>query len=154
MLKKAVPSPLIQPRASPAGGLFSTPSDIAIFLTALADGRLVSHETLTALLLPRPDPGGGAEVYGYGFNVTIKPPGRVGHGGGAPGVNAEVALYPDTGWELIALSNNDPPIASRMVTVLERAVFARDVKAACSTALVDPQLRGAGWFRQSARSER
>jgi CubicO group peptidase (beta-lactamase class C family) len=141
MLKKAVPSPLIQQRASPAGGFFSTPSDISVFLTALADGRLVSHETLTALLLARADPGGGAGVYGYGFNVTIKPPGRVGHGGGAPGINAEVALYPETGWQLIALSNNDPPTASRMVTVLERAIFARDVKAACATALADPQLR-------------
>jgi D-alanyl-D-alanine carboxypeptidase len=141
MLKKAVPSPLVQLRASPAGGFFSTPSDISVFLTALADGRLLSHATLTALLLPRADPGGGAGVYGYGFNVTIKPPGRVGHGGGAPGINAEVALYPETGWQLIALSNNDPPSASRMVTVLERTIFARDMGAACATALADPQLR-------------
>jgi D-alanyl-D-alanine carboxypeptidase len=141
MLNEATLSPLRQQRTSPAGGAFSTPSDIAAFLTALSNGRLVSHETMTALLLPRSDPGGGAGVYGYGFNVRVKPPLRVGHGGGAPGVNAEIALYPESGWQLLALSNSDPPAASRMVTVLEKAIFASDTKTACTSALADPELR-------------
>ncbi len=140
-LQQAVLSPLRQLRASPAGGMFSTPSDMAVFLTALADGRLVSRETLKALLLPRADPGGGRGTYGYGFNTGKIPPGRVGHGGGAPGVNAEIAFYPESGWQLIALSNSDPPVATRMITVLEQAIFAADTGAACAAALSSSMAR-------------
>jgi D-alanyl-D-alanine carboxypeptidase len=141
MLTKAMLSPLRQQWTSPAGGAFSTPSDISVFMTALSDGRLVSHETMMTLFLPRSDPGGGTGAYGYGFNVRVNPTLRVGHGGGAPGVNADIALYPESGWQLLALSNSDPPAASRMVTVLEKAIFAPDTQAACTSALADPELR-------------
>jgi CubicO group peptidase (beta-lactamase class C family) len=141
MLDKPRPSPFRQLRASPAGGIFSTASDLSVFLTVLTDGRLLSHATSTALLMPRTDPGGGPGTYGYGFNVRVKPTLRVGHGGGAPGVNAEIALYPESGWQLIALSNYDPPVASRMVTVLESVVAAADPAAACTMALADPALK-------------
>lgn len=140
-LKNATVSPLRQQRASPAGGAFSTPADMDVFLAALTDGRLVSRETMTALLLPRSDPGGGSGVSGYGFNVRTRSPLRVGHGGGAPGANAEIALYPESGWQLVALSNSDPPAASRMVTALEKAIFASDTEMACTSALADPELR-------------
>lgn len=133
------PSPMRHARASPAGGMFSTASDIAVFMSALAAGRLVSRETLETLLLPRVDPGGGPGTYGYGFNVQVGPD-RIGHGGGAPGVNAEIALYRDTGWQLIALSNRDPPVASRMIAVLEKALYAKDPPAACEAALDNPPL--------------
>jgi D-alanyl-D-alanine carboxypeptidase len=139
-LPRLRPAP-VQGRASPAGGMFSTPSDLSLFETALMNEQLLKRETRSALLLARPDPGGGNAVYGYGFNVRDRLPHRVGHGGGAPGANAEVALYPDAGWQLIALSNNDPPAASRMVTVLEKVIFAADPKQACATALADPELR-------------
>ncbi len=127
--------------------MFSTPTDLAVFLTALAKNRLLSRRTLATLLAPRADPGGGPGTYGYGFNVRATPL-RVGHGGGAPGVNAEIALYPDHWWQLIALANRDPPVASQMVTVLEKALFATDPESACAGALADPQLRG------RARAER
>jgi D-alanyl-D-alanine carboxypeptidase len=138
-LQKARPAP-VQARASPAGGMFSTPSDLSLFLTALNTGQLVKRETVRTLLLGRPDPGGGGSVYGYGFNIRDNAPRRVGHGGGAPGANAEVALYPDSGRQLIALSNYDPPGATRMVTVLEKVLFAADPEPACPTALADPEL--------------
>jgi len=141
MLEQVRPSPFRQLRASPAGGIFSTASDLSVFLSALTHGRLVSHATLSALLAPRSNPGGGPGTYGYGFDVRVKPILRVGHGGGAPGVNAEIALYPESGWQLIALSNYDPPVASRMVTVLESAVFAADPASACTRALADPALK-------------
>jgi D-alanyl-D-alanine carboxypeptidase len=141
MLDKPRPSPFRQLRASPAGGIFSTASDLSLFLTALTDGHLLDRATADALLTPRTDPGGGPGTYGYGFNVRPKPALRVGHGGGAPGVNAEIALYPGSDWQLIALSNYDPPVASRMVTVLESVVSAGDPAAACTTALADPALK-------------
>jgi D-alanyl-D-alanine carboxypeptidase len=140
MLDKPQPSPLQALRASPAGGASITPTDVSAFLTALTAGRLVSRATMTALTAPRPDPTNAAHVYGYGFDVRETSPRRVGHGGGAPGMNAEIALYPESGWQMIALSNNDPPTASRMVEVLEKTIFASDPDAACTTALADPGL--------------
>ena len=141
MLKTAVLSPMGSVRASPAGGMFSTARDLAAFLTALRNGGLVSKQTLNALLEPRPNPDGGSGLYGFGFNVRAQEPRRVGHGGGAPGINAEIALYPESGAQLIALANNDPPGASRMVTVLEKAIFATDAGAACTTALAEGAIQ-------------
>jgi D-alanyl-D-alanine carboxypeptidase len=133
------PSPLRELRASPAGGIYSTASDISRFLTALGDGRFLGHDTTAALFQARTAPG-AAGTYGYGFTVQAGPPLRVGHGGGAPGVNSEIALYPETGAQLIALSNYDPPGATRMIGVLEKALFAPDPDAACTAALADPAL--------------
>ena len=126
--------------SSPAGGMFSTPSDLSRFLAALADGRLLSPSTQQVLLTARADPGGAPAPFGYGFIVREAPPARVGMGGGAPGINAEVALYRPSGWQLIALANDDPPAATRMRTVLEKAMFAPDPDAACAAALADPTL--------------
>jgi D-alanyl-D-alanine carboxypeptidase len=128
-------------RSSPAGGIYSTAEDISTFLSALNDNRLLTRETLSSLLMARVDPGGGDKLYGYGFNVRRDLPRRVGHGGGAPGINAEIALYPDSKTQIIALSNRDPPTATRMVTVLEKAIFAPEPKSACAEALADPALR-------------
>ena len=135
-LERARPAP-VQAHASPAGGMFSTPADLSLFLTALTNGPLLKRDTISTLLRGRADPDGGSGVYGYGFNVREQAPRRVGHGGGAPGANAEVALYPDSGWQLIALSNNDPPAASRMVMVLEKVLFASEPEQACASALAD-----------------
>ena len=141
MLKDAQAVPPVFLRSSPAGGIYSTAEDISIFLSALNDNRLLTRETLSSLLMARVDPGGGDKLYGYGFNVRPDFPRRVGHGGGAPGINAEIALYPDSKTQIIALSNRDPPTATRMVTVLEKAIFAPEPKSACADALADPVLR-------------
>jgi CubicO group peptidase (beta-lactamase class C family) len=139
-LDQPILSPLRQLRTSPAGGLFSTPSDVSAFLAGLMDGRLLRPDTLNAMLLPRPDPGGGAGTYGYGFKTDLQSPGRFGHGGGAPGANTEVVFYPASGWQLIALSNSDPPVASQMVAVMETVIFAPNTTEACAAALADPGL--------------
>jgi D-alanyl-D-alanine carboxypeptidase len=140
-LKEAQAVPPVFLRSSPAGGIYSTVEDIAIFLSALNHGRLLTSGTLSILLMPRLDPGGGDKLYGYGFNVRPEFPRRVGHGGGAPGMNAEVALYPESNRQIVALSNNDPPTATRMVTVLEKVIFAPEPKSACSEALADSAIR-------------
>jgi D-alanyl-D-alanine carboxypeptidase len=141
LLKEAQAVPPVFLHSSPAGGIYSTAEDIAIFLSALNDGRLLTSGTLSALLMPRLDPGGGDKLYGYGFNVRPEFPRRVGHGGGAPGMNAEVALYPESKRQIVALSNKDPPTATRMVTVLEKVIFAPEPKSACGEALADPAIR-------------
>ena len=153
ILRDLAPVRMPSLRASPAGGMFSTPKDIAMFLTALLENRLLSRATLATLFMPRDDPGGGPGTYGYGFTVRATPL-NVGHGGGAPGVNAEIALYPDTGLQLIALANRDPPVASQMVKVLERALLATDPASACAAALADPQLKAMGPRQRAQCSSR
>jgi len=136
------PRPALGPvLASPAGGMFSTPSDLSRLLTAVFGGRLLSKATLAVLLTPRPDPAGGPGTFGYGFVIREKPTSKVGIGGGAPGVNADVAYFPESGWQLVALSNFDPPVATQMNRVLEQAVFSEDGPSACAAALADPKLR-------------
>lgn len=138
----AKPRPVVSPLlASPASGIFSTPSDLSAFLTALFNGRIVSKATLDVLLTPRPDPGGGPGTSGYGFVIREQPTRLIDVSGGAPGVNADVAYLPDSGWQLITLSNTDPPAAIDMDRVLERVVQAQDTGPACATALADPKLR-------------
>ena len=38
-----------------------------------------------------------------------------GHGGGAPGMNGELRIFPGLGYVVVGLSNLDPPAASRLV---------------------------------------
>src|SRR6185295_3286928 len=108
-------------RASPAGGMFSSATDMALFFEALATERLVKNGTLAQLFRPRPHP-----------------PARIGHNGGTPGANAEAWFYPDSGWQMIVLSNYDPPGATRMAAVLEAAMLATDTAAACKAAIAAP----------------
>lgn len=122
-----------QERASPAGGMFSTASDMARLLTSIERASLVSRRTLDLFTTPRADPSGKPGIYGYGFNVRQAPHRRVGHGGGGPGVNAEVALYPDSDWNVVALSNGDPPAASWIVDVLDDVLDAPDPGESCRT---------------------
>jgi D-alanyl-D-alanine carboxypeptidase len=138
--KQAQPVPPAFLRSSPAGGIYSTVEDLATFLTALNSAGLLRADTLSELLMPRPDPSAKDKLYAYGFNVRPNYPYRVGHGGGAPGMNAEIALYPESGAQIISLSNRDPPTATQLVTILERVIFAPDPTAACEQALADPAL--------------
>jgi D-alanyl-D-alanine carboxypeptidase len=134
----AAPGPV---NASPAGGMFSTPSDLSGLLGALFDGRLVSKTTLATMLTPRPDPAGGPGTTGYGLLSREVPSPRVSIGGGAPGVNADVAYFRDSGLQFIALANVDPPVAMQMNQVLEAAIMSPDTASGCKAALADPKLR-------------
>jgi hypothetical protein len=60
------------------------------------------------------DTGGGGK-YAYGFDETITQGLRsFGHGGGAPGINGDLRIYPQSGYVIAALSNRDPPAATRI----------------------------------------
>ena len=138
-LTKPALSPLRLAFASPAGGEISTAADMARFLDALQNDRLITAATKAALFTEQRTRD-GKTGYGLGFTVSPGPPLKVGHGGGAPGINADVALFPDSGWKVVTLSNYDPPTASHMAAVLERTLFAGDRAAACESALNDLAL--------------
>jgi CubicO group peptidase (beta-lactamase class C family) len=93
-------------KGGPAGGGFSTVEDLLRFADALRSGKLVTKETLEILWSPKPElqsPG-----YGYGFGIEPGPWGkRVGHGGGFPGISAQLDIYLDSGYTAVVLSNLD-----------------------------------------------
>lgn len=116
---------------TPAGGWYSSARDLARFARALREHRLISRPTLESMVTIRSRPASGARAlqaaeqrgYGYGFGVTEAPTSKiVGHNGGAPGSNAEVAISIGNGWAIIALSNIDPPAATNLMTFAQQTL--------------------------------
>ena len=99
-----------------AGGGYSTANDLLRFAQALQAGKLLSKEFVAEALRPQ----NLTKSYGYGFGVINE--GALlmhGHNGGAPGMNGELRFYPNLGYVVVALSNMDPPAASRMADFFE-----------------------------------
>jgi D-alanyl-D-alanine carboxypeptidase len=99
-------------RGMAAGGGYSTAGDMLRFANALQSGKLISKKMLAVAVSPQDKSGG----YGYGFGVRGTGPMRnFGHGGGAPGMNTELRIFPELGYVLIAMSNIDPMAAHTVV---------------------------------------
>lgn len=85
-----------------AGGLYSTAEDMYLWAKALADGGLLSKESLDAMHTPFK---GG---YGYGVFVGeqygLK---HIAHGGGIEGASTLLSRFPNEGAVVIVLSNID-----------------------------------------------
>lgn len=99
-------------RGTPAGGGYSTTRDLFRFARALETGKLVG-EKLFREATTGEKPGAG---YGLGFQLYEKPARQYGHGGGAPGMNGELRVLPETGYVLTVLANLDPPAAGRITS--------------------------------------
>ena len=97
-------------RGTAAGGGYSTVGDLMRFAQALSSGKLISKKMLAEATRPR------LQDYGYGFGIQGEGPLRsFGHGGGAPGMNGELRIFPKLGYVVVALSNLDPPAATALV---------------------------------------
>jgi CubicO group peptidase (beta-lactamase class C family) len=97
-------------RGTSAGGGYSTVGDLLRFAQALESGKLISKKILAEATRDQ------KEGYGYGFGIRGDGPLRsYGHGGGAPGMNGELRIFPQLGYVLVSLANLDPPAASRLV---------------------------------------
>jgi D-alanyl-D-alanine carboxypeptidase len=94
-------------RGTSAGGGYSTVVDLFRFAEALRSGKLISRPLLAEATRDQ-TPGGAG--YGFGFNVGKS----FGHGGGAPGMNGDLRIFPDSGYIIAVLSNLDPPEADRI----------------------------------------
>jgi D-alanyl-D-alanine carboxypeptidase len=96
-------------RGGPAGGGYSTAEDLVRFHMALRSNKLLNPE-YTELVMTGKMKTPRAGEYGYGFGVeTIDGKRTVGHNGGAPGIAADFAMYPDSGFTTVLLMNCDPP---------------------------------------------
>jgi D-alanyl-D-alanine carboxypeptidase len=104
-------------RGTSAGGGYSTVGDLLRFAQALSSGRLIKRELFAEMTSkqaggPQMRPGTG---YGFGMMISDQPQGkRFGHGGGAPGMNGELRVYPGTDTVVAVLANLDPPAATRL----------------------------------------
>ncbi len=111
-------------RGGPAGGGFSTVHDLLAFATALMEGDLLDVTSLERVLGRHVAMGPGS-YYGYGFGVheTLGHE-NLGHNGGAPGINAELAIFPVEGYVLAVMTNMDggaSNVARRMREMIARA---------------------------------
>ena len=107
-------------RGTSAGGGYSTVGDLARFAHALLSHELLSPDTTKLLITGKVKAGPGAR-YAYGFEDArdADSNGWVGHGGGAPGINGDLKIYPKTGYVVAVLANLDPPAAQRVSEYLD-----------------------------------
>ncbi len=91
-------------KGGPAGGCFSTVTDLYHFAQALTGFKLLNAENTYALFKPRSE--FHQESYGYGFKVAGSQDNRiVGHSGGFYGISANLDIYLDRGLVVAVLSN-------------------------------------------------
>jgi len=102
-------------RGTSAGGGYSTVGDLLRFATALLSHKLLNADSTELLISGKVEAGAGGK-YAYGFEDQRDKDGNgwVGHGGGAPGMNADLRIYPKSGYVVAVLANLDPPAAQRI----------------------------------------
>jgi CubicO group peptidase (beta-lactamase class C family) len=102
-------------RGTSAGGGYSTVEDLARFADALLSHTLLDADSTELLITGKEESGPGAR-YGYGFEDSRDEEGNgsVGHGGGAPGMNGDLRIFPKSGYVVAVLANLDPPAAQRI----------------------------------------
>lgn len=107
-------------RGTSAGGGYSTVYDLHRFSLALLTHGFLNPEHTQLLTTSKVDtPAGGRYAYGFGAG-TEDGAQWFGHGGGAPGMNGELRIFPKSGHVIVALANLDPPAATRLVSFVAR----------------------------------
>ncbi len=101
-------------RGTSAGGGYTTVEDLLKFANALLDHKLLDAEHTDLLTTGHADTPRGVK-YAYGFMDNREDGVRwFGHGGGAPGMNGDLRIFPGSGYVVAVLSNLDPPAADRI----------------------------------------
>ncbi|NER11448.1 CubicO group peptidase, beta-lactamase class C family [Muriicola jejuensis] len=101
----------------PGGGFYSTLEDLIAFGNALLDGRLISQESLEAMLEIQPVEYKGNK-YGLGWYLYGPPPNEnlvIGHSGGQTGCTSQLMIIPKSETVVVVLSNTSgtyPDIAT------------------------------------------
>lgn len=87
----------------PHGGAYSTAEDLVRFSEALTAGRLLGAQMLQQLV--EPQDGSGQSLGFQGGDTGVRA--WFGHGGGTPGMNSLLRVFPRLGYTLVVLSNYD-----------------------------------------------
>jgi CubicO group peptidase (beta-lactamase class C family) len=111
-------------RGTSAGGGYSTVGDLVKYADALLGNKLLDAAHTRMLITGKTSTPLGHARYAYGFEDDRNPDGwgAVGHGGGAPGMNGELRIFPASGLVVAVLANLDPPAASRAWRLVELRV--------------------------------
>ena len=118
-------SNLREVRGGPAGGGYSTAPDMVKFHQALLSYKLLDKKHTELITTGKVDgPGGGRYAYGFGDNSRDGKR-RVGHNGGAPGIAADFAMFPETGYTTVALMNSDPPFLMPIAKAMKERIPAK-----------------------------
>ena len=103
-----------------AGGGYSTVEDLARFANALLSYKLLNAQCTHLLTTGKVETQGG-QKYAYGFFESIQNGHRsFGHGGGAPGQNGDLEIFPQSGYVVVVLSNLDPPAAQYVSSFISK----------------------------------
>jgi len=98
-------------RGTSAGGGYTTVGDLLKFADALSAYKLLDKAHTELLTTGHADMPMGSK-YAYGFmDIRDKESHWFGHGGGAPGMNGDLRIFPRSGYVVAVLSNLDPPAA-------------------------------------------
>lgn len=106
-------------RGTSAGGGYTTVEDLLRFANALTDHKLLNEQSTELLTTGKIDSGGGKYAYGFEDNFL----GGVrsfGHSGGAPGMNGDLRIFPQTEYVVIALANMETAAQRATSWVSER----------------------------------
>jgi CubicO group peptidase (beta-lactamase class C family) len=113
---------------NPSGGVYSTVGDLLKFAQALLENKLLSPKmtkTVLAGKVDTPRPGPAKTRYGYGVEEEFRNGVRiVGNGGGQPGIEAQLRIFPGLGYTTVVLANQDRaarPVSERVSELLTRA---------------------------------
>jgi CubicO group peptidase (beta-lactamase class C family) len=102
-------------KGSPAGGGYSTNSDLLKFATALRGGKLVKTATLQKMFADSVPAGPGSYAAGFGDRPSNGRHIR-GHAGGAPGMNANLAMVWETGAAVAVTSNQGDTMTAMLLS--------------------------------------
>lgn len=102
-------------RGTPAGGWYSTVSDMARFAAAVREHKLLDAKHTDLLITGKIVMGQSIVKYAYGFVDRVQGGRRlVGHSGGAAGMSGELSFEPAGGYTVVVLSNLSPQAAGMM----------------------------------------
>jgi CubicO group peptidase (beta-lactamase class C family) len=94
-------------KGGPAGGGYSTVEDLFNFARALKSHKLLNKEYTDLVTTGKVDMGPNLK-YAYLFgDETANGQHIIGHSGGAPGINARLAIYLDSGYVVAVMANYD-----------------------------------------------
>ena len=108
-------------RGGPAGGGYSTAADLLKFAEALRGGKLLSAKFTEIVTTGKVEAGRGKYAYGFGDRL-INGRRSFGHNGGAPGIAADLSIFPDLGYTVVVLSNYDPRHAMPVVGRIQELI--------------------------------
>ena len=113
-------------KGGPAGGGFSTAPDLVRFQQALFSYKLLDKAHTELVTTGKVDGPGGKSRYGYGFGDSNSDGKHiVGHNGGAPGIAANLDMFPESGYTAVELMNADPPALMPIVKGVRERIPAK-----------------------------